>query len=84
MNDAITVLQWQPRDPPKRQITYDNLEIEERLAAQFSGYTWEQYQTLPGADWWIDPEAGGDSKASVIVFYRVAKRIEYIQNEPTK
>jgi hypothetical protein len=57
------------------------LEMEERLAAQWAGYTWQVYLSLPGADRWIDPEVGGDSKCSVLVSYRFAQRIEAIMGD---
>lgn len=55
--------------------------MEEALAAQWAGYTWIEYLTLPGAEWWVDPDEGGDSKAMVLMKYRTAMRIEAIQQD---
>lgn len=64
----------------KRQISY-TMAMEQRLAAQWAGYTWQAFSLLPGVDRWIDPKIGGDSKSSVIVSYRRAKAIESIMME---
>lgn len=58
--------------------------MEERLAAKWSEMSYSEYQALPGADRWIDEESGGDSKASVLVAYRIAMRIEAIHNHIDK
>ena len=55
--------------------------MEERLAAQWSGYTWEQYLVLPGADRWIDPENPSDSKAMVLATFRKYGQIESVRND---
>ena len=52
-----------------------NLELEERQAARYAGYTWEQYLALPGAEWWL--ETDGDSQAKVLAMYRIDKTLEY-------
>ena len=51
-----------------------SLPAEERLAAQWSGYTWERYQQLVGVDEWLAEE--GDSKASVVASYRLHLTLE--------
>jgi len=55
-------------------------ELEERYAATYSGYTWQEYQQLIGSDMWLNDEMV-DSKASVIAYYRMANRIEGIRND---
>lgn len=51
--------------------------MELRLAAQHSGYTWEEFCRLPGSDKWL--ENGGDTKSDVLVFYRACKIMEALQ-----
>lgn len=51
------------------------------MAAQYSNYTWEQYQSLPGADWWVDDLTGGDSKSSVLMYYRFKNLMEALHNQ---
>jgi hypothetical protein len=43
---------------------------ENRLAAQWAGYSWMEYLALPGAQRWVDPYTGGESKCLVLVAYR--------------
>lgn len=85
VNHSLPINQWQPKEKPKREITY-SLEMEERLAAKWANLSWDEYACLPGASRWIDPESDGDSKAAVLVAYRMAMRIEAVQNyiEPRK
>lgn len=52
-------------------------ELEAREAARFSGYTWEQYEGLPGASWWMG-EHDRDCKAFVLVHYRMQTRLEAV------
>lgn len=52
--------------------------MEQRLAAQWAHYTWGDYLDLVGADWWLDPYSGGDSKAKVLASFRIAKTLEAI------
>lgn len=53
--------------------------MEERLAAQWSGYSWQAYLSLPGADRWVDPENPTDSKAMVLAIYRKYGQIESVK-----
>lgn len=75
--------QYRFNHKPHVRISY-SMQMEERLAAAHCGYTWEQYLTLPGADWWIDPTAPTDSKASVIAFYRADNLMKAVVNDPPK
>lgn len=60
------------------------LHLEEVLAAKYHGYTWEQYQALPGAEWWA---FGGDCKSEVLARYRMLtayeQRLEALRNGTT-
>lgn len=51
--------------------------LEAREAARFAGYTWEQYDALPGAAWW-QGEQDRDNKAAVLVHYRTQNRLEAV------
>lgn len=54
-------------------------EYDEREAARFGGYNWEQYQALPGACWWMRDE--GDCKALVIAHYRINNRLSSVSED---
>lgn len=56
--------------------------MEERLAAKHAGYTWKEYQELPGAGWWVDPANPTDSKADVLAVYRMDSWIKAVANDP--
>lgn len=56
--------------------------MEEERAARHAGYTWEQYQRLPGAEWWVDPQNPTSSKAMVIAVYRLDNLIQAVQSDP--
>lgn len=70
---------WAFRNKSHVQISY-SFDLEERYAATFSGYTWQEYSGLVGSDRWLTGDSV-DSKASVIAYYRVANRIEGIRND---
>jgi len=53
--------------------------VEQRQAARYSGYTWDEYVQLPGDPWCMDPQ-DTDCKADVVAFYRVEKRIAAIED----
>lgn len=77
--DGISIFLRKPKVSPNRawKIEYD-FEMEQRLAAQWAGYTYEQYQALPGASWW---STTGECKANVIVSYRAFKLMEALSYE---
>lgn len=49
--------------------------FEEHEARIYAGLSYEQYQALPGAPRWVDPEKGGLSKCEVVMLYRMHHRI---------
>jgi hypothetical protein len=51
--------------------------LEAREAARFAGYTWEEYDALPGASWW-QGENDRDCKAFVLVHYRMQGRLDAV------
>lgn len=53
--------------------------LHERLAAQWAGYTWPQYQALPGDDRWVDFRRYHDCKAWVIAAYEVQRELEALR-----
>lgn len=68
MADGLSIFLRKPKPNKDRAWKIEmGIEMELRLAAQWAGYTFEQFQALPGASWWSD---SGESKASVLVSYR--------------
>jgi hypothetical protein len=62
--------EWRsPPNPKATAFTYSDV-AENRLAAQWAGYSWMEYLALPGAQRWVDPYTGGESKCLVLVAYR--------------
>jgi hypothetical protein len=56
-------------DPKATTFTYSDV-AENRLAAQWAGYSWREYLALPGAQRWVDAYTGGESKCLILVSYR--------------
>lgn len=66
---------------PTKQITFENVMLEESFAAQWANYSWTEYLALPGCDRWIDPDNPCDTKADVLARYRRHCQIENVKND---
>lgn len=53
--------------------------MEQRTAAKYCGYTWQDYINLPGDPWYKAP-GQDDSKAEVIAFYRLSIMMQNIED----
>jgi len=54
--------------------------LHERLAAHWAGYTWAQYQALPGDERWVDWRRYFDCKAWVVAAYQVSVELDGVRN----
>jgi len=54
-------------------------ELENRLAAQWAGYSWPDYKALPGSIFWMRQLGADDCKAMVIAAYRAAQDLDELR-----
>ena len=54
--------------------------LDERLAAQWAGYTWPQYLALPGDDRWVNYRRYADCKAWVLAAYHVSLELDGLKD----